>query len=88
MVLVYYYRYMQFGTSSCGAMLGNHKFHFLKSRSCMQSGHPYIMVLLFYFQVHFRGYPSNTLIPCEGEDSVKWSFINSLKEVCSFLTIF
>ncbi|XP_057971534.1 autophagy protein 5 isoform X2 [Malania oleifera] len=31
--------------------------------------------------VHFRGYPGNILIPCEGEDSVKWSFINSLKEV-------
>nr|XP_023915575.1 autophagy protein 5-like [Quercus suber]POF25656.1 autophagy protein 5 [Quercus suber] len=31
--------------------------------------------------VHFRGYPSNILVPCEGEDSVKWSFINSLKEV-------
>ncbi|TYI01328.1 hypothetical protein ES332_A11G192800v1 [Gossypium tomentosum] len=31
--------------------------------------------------VHFRGYPGNVLIPCEGEDSVKWSFINSLKEV-------
>ncbi|CAK7338877.1 unnamed protein product [Dovyalis caffra] len=30
--------------------------------------------------VHFRGYPSNLLIPCEGEESVKWSFINSLKE--------
>ncbi|XP_050226320.1 autophagy protein 5 [Mercurialis annua] len=30
--------------------------------------------------VHFRGYPNNLLIPCEGEDSVKWSFINSLKE--------
>uniref|UniRef100_A0A2P2JJV9 Autophagy protein 5 n=2 Tax=Rhizophora mucronata TaxID=61149 RepID=A0A2P2JJV9_RHIMU len=30
--------------------------------------------------VHFRGYPSNLLTPCEGEDSVKWSFINSLKE--------
>ncbi|RDX77576.1 Autophagy protein 5 [Mucuna pruriens] len=30
--------------------------------------------------VHFRGYPSNLLLPCEGEDSVKWSFINSLKE--------
>ncbi|XP_075647014.1 autophagy protein 5 isoform X5 [Castanea sativa] len=30
--------------------------------------------------VHFRGYPSNILVPCEGEDSVKWSFINSLKE--------
>lgn len=30
--------------------------------------------------VHFRGYPSNTLTPCEGEDDVKWSFINSLKE--------
>ncbi|XP_048328836.1 autophagy protein 5 isoform X3 [Ziziphus jujuba] len=30
--------------------------------------------------VHFRGYPGNILIPCEGEDSVKWSFINSLKE--------
>ncbi|WCJ25125.1 Autophagy protein 5 [Euphorbia peplus] len=30
--------------------------------------------------IHFRGYPNNLLIPCEGEDSVKWSFINSLKE--------
>ncbi|XP_054797068.1 autophagy protein 5 isoform X2 [Prosopis cineraria] len=30
--------------------------------------------------VHFRGYPSNILLPCENEDSVKWSFINSLKE--------
>ncbi|KAL6959687.1 autophagy protein 5 [Sarracenia purpurea var. burkii] len=31
--------------------------------------------------VHFRGYPGNILSPCEGDDSVKWSFINSLKEV-------
>ncbi|RVW72696.1 Autophagy protein 5 [Vitis vinifera] len=31
-------------------------------------------------RVHFRGYPGNILTPCEGEDSVKWSFINSLKE--------
>ncbi|CAL0315693.1 unnamed protein product [Lupinus luteus] len=30
--------------------------------------------------VHFRGYPSNLLQPCEGVDSIKWSFINSLKE--------
>ncbi|XP_059297179.1 autophagy protein 5 [Lycium ferocissimum] len=30
--------------------------------------------------VHFRGYPGNILTPCEGEDSVKWCFINSLKE--------
>ncbi|XP_050375982.1 autophagy protein 5 [Argentina anserina] len=30
--------------------------------------------------VHFRGYPGSVLIPCEGEDSIKWSFINSLKE--------
>ncbi|XP_057807299.1 autophagy protein 5 isoform X2 [Salvia miltiorrhiza] len=30
--------------------------------------------------IHFRGYPVNLLIPCEGEDSVKWSFINALKE--------
>ncbi|XP_062029805.1 autophagy protein 5 [Rosa rugosa] len=30
--------------------------------------------------VHFRGYPGNILIPCEGEDSIKWNFINSLKE--------
>ncbi|KAG9451369.1 hypothetical protein H6P81_011334 [Aristolochia fimbriata] len=30
--------------------------------------------------VHFRGYPSEILTPCEGEDSIKWSFINSLKE--------
>lgn len=37
--------------------------------------------LVLFLQVHFRGYPSNLLIPCEGEESVKWSFINSLKEV-------
>ncbi|XP_022143382.1 autophagy protein 5 isoform X2 [Momordica charantia] len=30
--------------------------------------------------VHFRGYPKQLLIPCEGEESIKWSFINSLKE--------
>ncbi|KAK6154093.1 hypothetical protein DH2020_013732 [Rehmannia glutinosa] len=30
--------------------------------------------------IHFRGYPGNMLPPCEGEDSVKWSFINALKE--------
>ncbi|XP_074288977.1 autophagy protein 5-like [Silene latifolia] len=30
--------------------------------------------------VHFRGYPSHILTPCEGEDAVKWNFINSLKE--------
>ncbi|KAJ8768703.1 hypothetical protein K2173_023607 [Erythroxylum novogranatense] len=30
--------------------------------------------------VHFRGYPNNLLMPYEGEDSVKWNFINSLKE--------
>nr|CAD1840787.1 unnamed protein product [Ananas comosus var. bracteatus] len=31
--------------------------------------------------VHFRGgHPGDILSPCEGEDSVKWSYINSLKE--------
>ncbi|XP_050159018.1 autophagy protein 5-like isoform X1 [Malus sylvestris] len=30
--------------------------------------------------VHFRGYPGNILIPCDDDDTVKWSFINSLKE--------
>eukprot|EP00268_Persea_americana_P055707 TRINITY_DN6499_c0_g2_i2.p1 TRINITY_DN6499_c0_g2~~TRINITY_DN6499_c0_g2_i2.p1 ORF type:complete len:259 (+),score=42.03 TRINITY_DN6499_c0_g2_i2:278-1054(+) len=30
--------------------------------------------------VHFRGYPGDILCPCDGEDSVKWNFINSLKE--------
>ncbi|KAL6521404.1 autophagy protein 5 [Orobanche gracilis] len=30
--------------------------------------------------IHFRGYPGNLLSPCEGEDSLKWSFINALKE--------
>lgn len=34
-------------------------------------------------QVHFTGYPANLLLPCEGEDTVKWNFINSLKEVGS-----
>ncbi|GLT28752.1 hypothetical protein SLA2020_036600 [Shorea laevis] len=36
--------------------------------------------------VHFRGYPGNLLTPCEGEDSVKWSFINSLKEAAYIIT--
>ncbi|KAI5648190.1 hypothetical protein M9H77_34195 [Catharanthus roseus] len=36
--------------------------------------------------VHFRGYPGNVLTPCEGEDSVKWSFINSLKEAAYVIT--
>ncbi|PKA60639.1 Autophagy protein 5 [Apostasia shenzhenica] len=30
--------------------------------------------------VHFRGHPGEILTPCDGEDPVKWSFINSLKE--------
>ncbi|KAL5721478.1 autophagy protein 5 [Ranunculus cassubicifolius] len=30
--------------------------------------------------VHFRGYPADLLSPCDGEETVKWSFINSLKE--------
>ncbi|KAL0927503.1 hypothetical protein M5K25_001678 [Dendrobium thyrsiflorum] len=30
--------------------------------------------------VHFRGNPGEILTPCGGEDPVKWSFINSLKE--------
>ncbi|PKU76113.1 Autophagy protein 5 [Dendrobium catenatum] len=30
--------------------------------------------------VHFRGHPGEILTPCGGEDPVKWSFINSLKE--------
>lgn len=38
--------------------------------------------------MHFRGYPGNILIPCEGEDSIKWSFINSLKEVRAFWILF
>jgi autophagy-related protein 5 len=37
-------------------------------------------------QVHFRGYPADVLSPCEGEDSVKWSYMNSLKEVCFEVT--
>ncbi|BFI24572.1 autophagy-related protein 5 [Marchantia polymorpha subsp. ruderalis] len=30
--------------------------------------------------VHFRAYPFDLLSPCEGEDSVKWNFVNALKE--------
>ncbi|KAL2652285.1 hypothetical protein R1flu_020413 [Riccia fluitans] len=30
--------------------------------------------------VHFRAYPSDVLSPCEDEDSVKWNFVNALKE--------
>nr|CAB3445323.1 unnamed protein product [Digitaria exilis] len=36
--------------------------------------------------VHFRGYPSEILSPCEGEDSVKWSYMNSLKEATFIIT--
>ncbi|CAN6236898.1 unnamed protein product [Urochloa humidicola] len=36
--------------------------------------------------VHFRGYPSEVLSPCEGEDSVKWSYMNSLKEATFIIT--
>lgn len=40
--------------------------------------------IFLFFQIHFRSYPSNTLTPCKDEEAVKWSFINSLKEVnCS-----
>jgi len=37
-------------------------------------------------QVHFRGYPSEILSPCEGEDSVKWSYMNALKEATFIIT--
>ncbi|PAN03653.1 hypothetical protein PAHAL_1G013300 [Panicum hallii] len=37
-------------------------------------------------QVHFRGYPSEILSPCEGEDIVKWSYMNSLKEATFIIT--
>ncbi|EPS65412.1 hypothetical protein M569_09364, partial [Genlisea aurea] len=36
--------------------------------------------------IHFRGYPGNILTSCEGEDSVKWSFINALKEAAYIIT--
>ncbi|KAG2648065.1 autophagy protein 5-like isoform X2 [Panicum virgatum] len=36
--------------------------------------------------VHFRGYPSEILSPCEGEDSVKWSYMNALKEATFIIT--
>ncbi|PUZ73745.1 hypothetical protein GQ55_1G012200 [Panicum hallii var. hallii] len=36
--------------------------------------------------VHFRGYPSEILSPCEGEDIVKWSYMNSLKEATFIIT--
>ncbi|XP_047079018.1 autophagy protein 5-like [Lolium rigidum] len=36
--------------------------------------------------VHFRGYPAEILSPCEGEDSVKWSYNNSLKEAAFIIT--
>ncbi|XP_066324756.1 autophagy protein 5-like [Miscanthus floridulus] len=36
--------------------------------------------------VHFRGYSSEILSPCEGEDSVKWSYMNSLKEATFIIT--
>ncbi|XP_024530448.1 autophagy protein 5 [Selaginella moellendorffii] len=30
--------------------------------------------------VHFRGYPSEMMAPYEGDEAVKWSFMNTLKE--------
>ncbi|KAL8159611.1 hypothetical protein V2J09_001148 [Rumex salicifolius] len=36
--------------------------------------------------VHFRGYPANILTPCDDDDTVKWSFINSLKEAAYIIT--
>lgn len=36
--------------------------------------------------VHFRGYPSEILTLCDGEDSVKWSYMNSLKEAAFIIT--
>lgn len=36
--------------------------------------------------IHFRGYPVNLLIPCEDEDSVKWSFVNALKEAAYIIS--
>uniref|UniRef100_A0ACD5TBJ6 Uncharacterized protein n=1 Tax=Avena sativa TaxID=4498 RepID=A0ACD5TBJ6_AVESA len=36
--------------------------------------------------VHFRGYPAEILSPCEGEDSVKWNYNNSLKEAAFIIT--
>ncbi|XWS46465.1 hypothetical protein CRYUN_Cryun14cG0069400 [Craigia yunnanensis] len=47
---------------------------------CPEPERPWYIPLLLFELVHFRGYPGNVLIPCEGEDSVKWSFVNSLKE--------
>lgn len=41
----------------------------------------YLHVFCHVFQVHFRAYPTELLSPCEGEEAVKWSFINSMKEV-------
>lgn len=40
-----------------------------------------ISLRLQMIQVHFRAYPFDLLSPCEGEDSVKWNFVNALKEV-------
>ncbi|KAG8057904.1 hypothetical protein GUJ93_ZPchr0002g23342 [Zizania palustris] len=36
--------------------------------------------------VHFRGYPAEILTPCDGEDNVKWSYMNSLKEAAFIIT--
>uniref|UniRef100_J3L8Z8 Autophagy protein 5 n=1 Tax=Oryza brachyantha TaxID=4533 RepID=J3L8Z8_ORYBR len=36
--------------------------------------------------VHFRRYPSEILTPCDGEDSAKWSYMNSLKEAAFIIT--
>uniref|UniRef100_A0A151UIC4 Autophagy protein 5 n=1 Tax=Cajanus cajan TaxID=3821 RepID=A0A151UIC4_CAJCA len=46
---------------------------------CVEPERPWNLTIKIF--VHFRGYPSNLVLPCEGEDNVKWSFINSLKEV-------
>ena len=30
--------------------------------------------------VHFRGYPDDVLLPCAGDEDVKWKYLNSLKQ--------
>ena len=30
--------------------------------------------------VHLRGYPRDTLLPCKGDEDVRWKYLNSLKQ--------
>ncbi|XP_057798347.1 uncharacterized protein LOC131014396 isoform X2 [Salvia miltiorrhiza] len=53
----------------------------------IHSGEHLFLVFLAIWNL-LKGYPVNLLIRCEGEDNVKWGFINALKERTSEKQLF